>query len=169
MRPRLENRALTCHRSLTPSSLPHPCRRFYEKETGRSAAIDGTVAKAGLTIAAAGMAATMAAEAAIVAGAGAAVVAAGVVAAEKAGYKDEVQQVKSGANTVYSGAKDLGKAFLGGWQKGRAYEYSEDLPAGHAAANGGELPPGWEARTDEKGRTYYVDHQNRSTQWERPT
>jgi len=127
------------------------------------------VAKAGLTIAAAGMAATMAAEAAIVAGAGAAVVAAGVVAAEKAGYKDEVQQVKSGVNTAYTGAKDLGKAFLGGYQKGRAYEYNKDLPAGHSTANGGKLPPGWEARTDEKGQTYYVDHQNQTTHWERPT
>ncbi|XP_072943035.1 E3 ubiquitin-protein ligase Nedd-4 isoform X3 [Epargyreus clarus] len=35
---------------------------------------------------------------------------------------------------------------------------------------GGEaLPPGWEERQDANGRTYYVNHIARSTQWERPT
>ncbi|CAH0589905.1 unnamed protein product [Chrysodeixis includens] len=35
---------------------------------------------------------------------------------------------------------------------------------------GGEaLPPGWEERQDANGRTYYVNHIERSTQWERPT
>ncbi|XP_049701340.2 E3 ubiquitin-protein ligase Nedd-4 isoform X3 [Helicoverpa armigera] len=37
-------------------------------------------------------------------------------------------------------------------------------------AIGGEaLPPGWEERQDANGRTYYVNHIERSTQWERPT
>ncbi|XP_060780185.1 E3 ubiquitin-protein ligase NEDD4 isoform X2 [Neoarius graeffei] len=31
------------------------------------------------------------------------------------------------------------------------------------------LPPGWEERQDNLGRTYYVNHENRSTQWQRPT
>lgn len=31
------------------------------------------------------------------------------------------------------------------------------------------LPPGWEERQDNLGRTYYVNHENRSTQWHRPT
>ncbi|XP_026320394.1 E3 ubiquitin-protein ligase NEDD4 isoform X5 [Hyposmocoma kahamanoa] len=34
---------------------------------------------------------------------------------------------------------------------------------------GDPLPPGWEERQDANGRTYYVNHVARSTQWERPT
>jgi len=30
------------------------------------------------------------------------------------------------------------------------------------------LPPGWEERQDANGRTYYVNHIARFTQWERP-
>ncbi|KAE8284975.1 E3 ubiquitin-protein ligase NEDD4-like [Larimichthys crocea] len=30
------------------------------------------------------------------------------------------------------------------------------------------LPPGWEERKDGKGRTYYVNHNNRTTTWTRP-
>lgn len=33
----------------------------------------------------------------------------------------------------------------------------------------GRLPPGWERRTDNFGRTYYVDHNSRTTTWKRPT
>lgn len=36
--------------------------------------------------------------------------------------------------------------------------------------SGGEpLPQGWEERQDANGRTYYVNHVARTTQWERPT
>ncbi|EKM79495.1 hypothetical protein AGABI1DRAFT_120884 [Agaricus bisporus var. burnettii JB137-S8] len=31
------------------------------------------------------------------------------------------------------------------------------------------LPQGWERRSDAQGRTYYVDHNSRSTTWHRPT
>lgn len=31
------------------------------------------------------------------------------------------------------------------------------------------LPPGWEERQDANGRTYYVNHVARTTQWDRPT
>lgn len=31
------------------------------------------------------------------------------------------------------------------------------------------LPPGWERRTDHLGRTYYVDHNTRTTTWTRPS
>ena len=31
------------------------------------------------------------------------------------------------------------------------------------------LPQGWEERQDANGRTFYVDHTSRVTQWERPT
>nr|7LP2_A Chain A, E3 ubiquitin-protein ligase [Homo sapiens]7LP2_C Chain C, E3 ubiquitin-protein ligase [Homo sapiens]7LP2_E Chain E, E3 ubiquitin-protein ligase [Homo sapiens] len=30
------------------------------------------------------------------------------------------------------------------------------------------LPSGWEERKDAKGRTYYVNHNNRTTTWTRP-
>jgi E3 ubiquitin-protein ligase NEDD4 len=33
----------------------------------------------------------------------------------------------------------------------------------------GPLPPSWERRIDPLGRTYYVDHNTRSTTWNRPT
>jgi len=33
----------------------------------------------------------------------------------------------------------------------------------------GRLPPGWERRVDNLGRTYYVDHNTRTTTWTRPT
>lgn len=31
------------------------------------------------------------------------------------------------------------------------------------------LPSGWEERQDANGRTYYVNHIARTTQWERPS
>ena len=31
------------------------------------------------------------------------------------------------------------------------------------------LPPGWEVRKTAEGRTFYLDHINKRTQWERPT
>ncbi|KAJ2985624.1 hypothetical protein NUW58_g5431 [Xylaria curta] len=35
--------------------------------------------------------------------------------------------------------------------------------------NQGRLPAGWERREDNLGRTYYVDHNSRTTSWTRPT
>ena len=31
------------------------------------------------------------------------------------------------------------------------------------------LPRGWDERVDQNGRTYYVDHIHKRTQWDRPT
>lgn len=31
------------------------------------------------------------------------------------------------------------------------------------------LPPGWEEKVDNLGRTYFVNHNNRTTQWKRPS
>jgi len=31
------------------------------------------------------------------------------------------------------------------------------------------LPPGWEEKVDNLGRTYYVNHNKRNTQWKRPS
>ena len=48
---------------------------------------------------------------------------------------------------------------------------------GSAATNGapaaeedplGPLPDGWEKRIEPNGRVYYVNHKNRTTQWEDP-
>lgn len=38
-----------------------------------------------------------------------------------------------------------------------------------ALAEAGPMPPGWEMRTDCNGRTYFVNHILRTTQWDRPT
>ena len=40
--------------------------------------------------------------------------------------------------------------------------------AGDIAGNSDRLPPGWELRHDSNGRPYYVDHNHRTTNWERP-
>ncbi len=48
---------------------------------------------------------------------------------------------------------------------------SEGTPTqnGTAGQNQEPLPPGWEMRIDPHGRPYYVDHNTRTTTWERPT
>uniref|UniRef100_A0A452HG23 E3 ubiquitin-protein ligase n=1 Tax=Gopherus agassizii TaxID=38772 RepID=A0A452HG23_9SAUR len=40
------------------------------------------------------------------------------------------------------------------------------LPVLLSASSG--LPPGWEERQDEKGRSYYIDHNSRTTTWVKP-
>lgn len=49
---------------------------------------------------------------------------------------------------------------------------SEEAPANISGAgsssSGGTLPPGWEERQDANGRTYYVNHVARTTQWQHP-
>lgn len=50
----------------------------------------------------------------------------------------------------------------------------EEAPAAITASgaapgsSGGTLPPGWEERQDNNGRTYYVNHVARTTQWQHP-
>ncbi|CAF4237569.1 unnamed protein product, partial [Rotaria sp. Silwood2] len=44
----------------------------------------------------------------------------------------------------------------------------EDTVEPTAAVAETPLPPGWEQRQDGHGRTYYVDHNNRTTTWTRP-
>ncbi len=36
-------------------------------------------------------------------------------------------------------------------------------------ARNSDLPEGWERRVDHLGRPYYVDHNNRTTTWKRPS
>ncbi|XP_023223176.1 E3 ubiquitin-protein ligase Nedd-4-like isoform X3 [Centruroides sculpturatus] len=46
---------------------------------------------------------------------------------------------------------------------------SEPIMALVQSSNQASLPAGWEERQDANGRTYYVNHIARTTQWERPT
>ncbi|CAG9764978.1 unnamed protein product [Ceutorhynchus assimilis] len=43
------------------------------------------------------------------------------------------------------------------------------LMSSNSSESSSPLPPGWEERQDANGRTYYVNHIARTTQWERPT
>ncbi|XP_064168117.1 E3 ubiquitin-protein ligase NEDD4-like isoform X3 [Anguilla rostrata] len=54
---------------------------------------------------------------------------------------------------------DPGWEFLEG-QDMSGPQHNQQLPA---------LPPGWEERQDNLGRTYFVNHETRTTQWHRPT
>ncbi|XP_012260925.2 E3 ubiquitin-protein ligase NEDD4 isoform X3 [Athalia rosae] len=61
----------------------------------------------------------------------------------------------------------------GGWELlDQPTPTSNDSPVEQPAQTvlvNGPLPPGWEERQDANGRTYYVNHIARFTQWERPT
>ncbi|KAM8781007.1 E3 ubiquitin-protein ligase NEDD4 isoform 1-T1 [Rhynchonycteris naso] len=51
----------------------------------------------------------------------------------------------------------------------QAYTFEEQpaLPVLLPTSSG--LPPGWEEKRDERGRSYYVDHNSRTTTWTKPT
>ncbi|XP_034657060.1 E3 ubiquitin-protein ligase Nedd-4 isoform X8 [Drosophila subobscura] len=59
----------------------------------------------------------------------------------------------------------------GEWEHVEATNASETSAQPHPFPTGGNdaLPAGWEERQDANGRTYYVNHTARTTQWERPT
>ncbi|XP_015276912.1 PREDICTED: NEDD4-like E3 ubiquitin-protein ligase WWP1 isoform X1 [Gekko japonicus] len=61
-------------------------------------------------------------------------------------------------NTVTEAAKPRESSNVSG-------EAVRQQPANSSAE---PLPPGWEQRKDPHGRTYYVDHNTRTTTWERP-
>jgi len=46
---------------------------------------------------------------------------------------------------------------------------SSSAASSSAAAESEALPVGWERLVDVYGRVYYADHENRTTQWERPS
>ncbi|XP_055616332.1 E3 ubiquitin-protein ligase Nedd-4-like isoform X5 [Toxorhynchites rutilus septentrionalis] len=48
-------------------------------------------------------------------------------------------------------------------------EPTNSIPTNTEVGAAETLPSGWEERQDANGRTYYVNHLARSTQWERPT
>jgi E3 ubiquitin-protein ligase NEDD4 len=43
------------------------------------------------------------------------------------------------------------------------------MPSGVPGSTLSLLPAGWEERQDANGRTYFVNHVARTTQWDRPT
>ncbi|XP_017955009.1 E3 ubiquitin-protein ligase Nedd-4 isoform X5 [Drosophila navojoa] len=59
----------------------------------------------------------------------------------------------------------------GEWEHVEATNAGEQTSQPHPFPTGGSdaLPAGWEERQDANGRTYYVNHTARTTQWERPT
>ncbi|XP_034483655.1 E3 ubiquitin-protein ligase Nedd-4 isoform X5 [Drosophila innubila] len=59
----------------------------------------------------------------------------------------------------------------GEWEHVEATNAGEVSSQPHPFPSGGNdaLPAGWEERQDANGRTYYVNHTARTTQWERPT
>ncbi|EDW79935.2 uncharacterized protein Dwil_GK17749, isoform D [Drosophila willistoni] len=59
----------------------------------------------------------------------------------------------------------------GEWEHVEASNSAETTAQPHPFPTGGHdaLPAGWEERQDANGRTYYVNHTARTTQWERPT
>uniref|UniRef100_W8C7B3 E3 ubiquitin-protein ligase n=1 Tax=Ceratitis capitata TaxID=7213 RepID=W8C7B3_CERCA len=63
-----------------------------------------------------------------------------------------------------SGETSEGDAVDGEW------EHMENISRGQFPSNANHepLPSGWEERQDANGRTYYVNHTARTTQWERP-
>uniref|UniRef100_A0A1I8HY38 HECT-type E3 ubiquitin transferase n=1 Tax=Macrostomum lignano TaxID=282301 RepID=A0A1I8HY38_9PLAT len=48
-------------------------------------------------------------------------------------------------------------------------QQSTGAATGDSNNSGEDLPPGWEMRRDARGRPYYVDHNTRTTTWERPS
>lgn len=92
-----------------------------------------------------------------------------------------------GAQSTASLQADRPASNTGSAAAGRPNAVAAAAPAANGAPNGaaaarpnesgfsafedsqGRLPPGWERREDNLGRTYYVDHNSRQTTWVRPT
>ena len=88
---------------------------------------------------------------------------AGTVAANGATTPSAVASPSPNANRSSTGANAASGAASSSTASGTpraAIQMSDDQ---------GPLPPGWEKRTDHLGRTYYVDHNTRTTTWTRPS
>jgi hypothetical protein len=74
---------------------------------------------------------------------------------------------------TYSGSGDTGDAFTSfvdaRQNAGRPVTLVRPYPVPQAVERGEDLPPGWEQRSDPRGRQYYVDHNTRCTTWTRPS
>ncbi|XP_035996176.1 E3 ubiquitin-protein ligase NEDD4-like isoform X15 [Fundulus heteroclitus] len=94
-------------------------------------------------------------------------------------FKDFLLRPRSHKSRV-KGYLRLKMAYLPkqGGQEEEAGEMREEAEVWDESADSGSqrpqqllppLPPGWEEKVDNLGRTYYVNHNNRSTQWKRPS
>uniref|UniRef100_A0A0A9Z0S7 E3 ubiquitin-protein ligase n=1 Tax=Lygus hesperus TaxID=30085 RepID=A0A0A9Z0S7_LYGHE len=68
-------------------------------------------------------------------------------------------------STAHEGEDSQGSEVEPGWE----LLDQNSLPNSGQNCDNHSLPPGWEERQDANGRTYYVNHVARSTQWDRPT
>lgn len=76
-------------------------------------------------------------------------------------FSNGVTNGSMAASSNIAGSAAAAATSTGGSASHRQYSSFED--------QFGRLPPGWERRTDNFGRTYYVDHNSRTTTWQRPT
>ncbi|KAM4720217.1 E3 ubiquitin-protein ligase NEDD4-like isoform 4-T4 [Anableps anableps] len=94
-------------------------------------------------------------------------------------FKDFLLRPRSHKSRV-KGYLRLKMAYLPkqGGQEEEAGEMREEAEGWDESADSGSqrpqqllppLPPGWEEKVDNLGRTYYVNHNNRTTQWKRPS
>ncbi|XP_077479308.1 E3 ubiquitin-protein ligase NEDD4-like isoform X7 [Stigmatopora argus] len=94
-------------------------------------------------------------------------------------FKDFLLRPRSHKSRV-KGYLRLKMAYLPkqGGQEEEAGDMREEVEGWEESADSGSqrpqqllppLPPGWEEKVDNLGRTYYVNHNNRSTQWKRPS
>ncbi|XP_072838236.2 E3 ubiquitin-protein ligase NEDD4 isoform X1 [Pogona vitticeps] len=68
-----------------------------------------------------------------------------------------------------NGAEEEGPAQAEDLEPGGWIVLDQPEAAGQLQDPEASLPPGWEERQDVLGRTYYVNHASRRTQWDRPT
>ncbi len=82
-------------------------------------------------------------------------------------------QAGSGGSRRQRGNSEADWEIVGNTEQPATASASEEGPAqvtngGGGSSDGPALPAGWEERTDANGRTYYVNHVARSTQWHHP-
>ncbi|XP_058444421.1 E3 ubiquitin-protein ligase Nedd-4-like isoform X2 [Malaya genurostris] len=79
-------------------------------------------------------------------------------------------KVRGQLDLYHAYVQDLNASGEADWE---IIESNNSISSSSNMASGGGaidvLPSGWEERQDANGRTYYVNHLARSTQWERPT
>ncbi|XP_063782208.1 E3 ubiquitin-protein ligase NEDD4 isoform X2 [Pseudophryne corroboree] len=69
-----------------------------------------------------------------------------------------VVSARESSSTVHSNRRESLQSYT--------HEELPTLPVLIPTSSG--LPPGWEEKQDEKGRSYYIDHNRRTTTWEKP-
>jgi len=77
---------------------------------------------------------------------------------------DSGEGAVGGDEAAGPGGGAVGGAVGGGAGAGAEAEVAREAPSGPSVA----LPAGWEERQDANGRTYYVNHIARTTQWQHP-